>query len=83
MVMRERSESFWTGVNIGVFGGEIVDRMNGTYMNTMFKRLRPFIDERRTRFNHDTAYIEFEGMCLEIQRIRTEKGSSYGKILHC
>ena len=62
-------EHLAVGVNTGIFDISIVYRMMGAYLIRMFNRFRPYIKEVQKSVN-STAYIEFENMAKELEKMR-------------
>jgi len=70
-----RVEHLSTGVNIGIFDIELVNRMSGSYFLRLFDRLKPYIMDIRAKKGNQSLYVEFEYMAYDLAAIRSKRSN--------
>lgn len=74
-------EHLAVGINTKVYDLQILERMSGKYFISMFRKLQPYINERRRIQSMPSLYCEFEIMVEDIKKIKGEiKKNLEGKI---
>lgn len=61
-------ENMAVGVNVGVYDITLLNRASGAFLIRVFKQFLPFI--RQAQIKQASAYVEFEGLVLELCRLR-------------
>ncbi len=62
------------GVHSGVYDLDLLNRMSGFHLCSMYDRLKPYI--KRVQGKLPTAYIEFERLVTKIRLVRGSGGDS-------
>lgn len=64
-------ERFSTGVNTKIYSLSIVNRIGGSYLISLFEKLKPIIDKKRENSNSNGKhYDEFEKMIKALKKKR-------------
>jgi len=74
-------EMLAAGVNTGIYDIEIVDRMFGSLIITMNKKMGPYVDHQRDGGKYPTVFSEFTTMAQKIWN-RRNPGNKGGEIKH-
>ena len=74
-------EMLATGVNTGIYDLEIIDRMFGSFIMSMDKKMGPYIDHQKDGGKYPTVYSEFTKLAQNINNHRNP-GNMGGEIKH-
>ena len=67
-------EHLSTGINVGVFDVELVNRMSGAYFVKMYDKFIPYIRDIRERRHNDNLYCEFSSFNHSLEKMRSSNG---------
>jgi hypothetical protein len=79
--MMANLEILSTGINAGIYDIDIIDRMFGSFIIRMNKKMGPYIEHQRDGGSRASVFTEFTNLALEITKRRNQT-SGAGSIEH-